>query len=142
MGRIFEYPVQILEKHLDCFGHVNNAVYLMLYEEARWDFITKGGFGLKEVEEYQKGPVILELNLKFKRELCNRREILIQSEFKGMKNKLVMEWEQRMIEKESKKLNSSMNLFLGFMDLKKRKLIGPTSKWLQALGQIHTKGKE
>ena len=37
---IYEYEKTILEQHLDTFGHVNNAAYLVLYEEARWDFIT------------------------------------------------------------------------------------------------------
>ena len=32
---IYEYDKTILEQHLDTFGHVNNAVYLSLYEEAR-----------------------------------------------------------------------------------------------------------
>ena len=49
MALIFRYPLTILEKHLDSFGHVNNATYLHLYEEARWDFITKRGFGLARV---------------------------------------------------------------------------------------------
>jgi len=30
---IYEYQKEILEQHLDTFGHVNNAVYLSLYEE-------------------------------------------------------------------------------------------------------------
>jgi len=47
----FEYEVQIKEMHLDSFGHVNNAAYVMLYEEARWDFITRNGFGLDYVLE-------------------------------------------------------------------------------------------
>ncbi len=42
------YDVLILESHLDTFGHVNNAAYLTLFEESRWDFITKNGYGLKE----------------------------------------------------------------------------------------------
>ena len=36
----FIYHTQIKEKDLDTLGHVNNAKYLELFEEARWDFIT------------------------------------------------------------------------------------------------------
>ena len=50
---IFEYQVLIQEVHLDSFGHVNNAAYVMLYEEARWDFITKQGFGLDYIQKHQ-----------------------------------------------------------------------------------------
>ena len=40
-----EYPMTILEHHLDTFGHVNNAMYLQLFETARWQWITDGGDG-------------------------------------------------------------------------------------------------
>ena len=63
MSKKFEYQTQIIESHLDSFEHVNNAVYLELYEEARWDFITTGGFGLSRIKEEGIGPVILDLQV-------------------------------------------------------------------------------
>ncbi len=48
--KTFVYDTQIKEHHLDSFGHVNNATYLSLYEEARWESITENGYGLKEVQ--------------------------------------------------------------------------------------------
>ncbi len=36
IGEAHEYHLLILEKHLDTFGHVNNASYLEILEEARW----------------------------------------------------------------------------------------------------------
>ena len=35
--KVFTYPLLIKETYLDTFGHVNNATYLTLFEEARWD---------------------------------------------------------------------------------------------------------
>ena len=46
---IFSYPLIIKEMDLDTFGHVNNARYLTLFEDARWDLITKNGYGLKKI---------------------------------------------------------------------------------------------
>ena len=34
MSEIFYYRTQVRERHLDSFGHMNNACYLELYEEA------------------------------------------------------------------------------------------------------------
>ncbi len=130
----FEYPVTILEKHLDTFGHVNNAIYLSLYEEARWDFITKGGFGLNEIQEKKVGPVVLELNIKFTSELKNREDIIIKSKNLGMKNSLVMDMEQSMIKADGT-VASTMIISFGLFDLKKRKLIPPTSEWKRAIGE-------
>lgn len=61
----------ILEGHLDTFGHVNNASYLEILEEARWDLITRNGYGLDAVRRLGIGPVVLEAHLRFVRELHN-----------------------------------------------------------------------
>lgn len=130
----YEYDLTILEQHLDTFGHVNNAVYLTLYEEARWDFITKNGLGLKQIIESQVGPVLLDLNLTFKSELNNREKIKIISVARPeMRNKYVMLLDQKII-KESGKVASTLTISVGLMDLKERKLIAPTPAWLKALG--------
>lgn len=129
----FEYKFKVLEAHLDTFGHVNNATYLQLFEESRWDFITNNGYGLKEVMEKKIGPVILELNLKFKRELKNREVITVHSESGPMENKLVMTMHQEM-KKEDGTVAAILDLKVGLMDLSKRKLIPPTDEWLHCVG--------
>ena len=133
MATEFQYPLTILEKHLDTFGHVNNASYLELYEEARWGFITENGFGLDKIMSEKKGPVVLDLNLTFKRELKNRQKVVIKSQFKEMKNKLVGVMIQS-IHNEEGKIASTLELSVGFMDLKQRKLTEPTEEWFKAIG--------
>jgi YbgC/YbaW family acyl-CoA thioester hydrolase len=131
---VYEYEKEILEQHLDTFGHVNNAVYLSLYEEARWDFITKNGLGLKQILESKVGPVLLDLNLTFKSELSNREKIKIISQARSeLRNKYVMVLDQKMI-KENGKIASTLTLSVGLMDLNLRNLIAPTREWLSALG--------
>lgn len=130
----FEYRFQVLERHLDTFGHVNNATYLELFEEARWDFITKNGWGLKEVIERQMGPVLLELNLKFKREITNREWITVKSVACEMKNSIAMVMKQEMV-KDNGDVATTLEITVGLMDLKRRKLIPPTDEWLKACGQ-------
>ncbi len=131
---IYEYEIYILEHHLDTFGHVNNAVYLEMYEEARWDFITKNNLGLKEILKTQVGPVLLDLQLTFKAELKLREKIRIVSQAKTeMRNKYVMQLEQKMF-KEDGKLASLITLSVGMMDLNARKLIAPSEEWRKALG--------
>jgi YbgC/YbaW family acyl-CoA thioester hydrolase len=130
----YEYELTILEHHLDTFGHVNNAVYLTLYEEARWDFITKNGLGINQILESKIGPVLLDLNLTFKSELNNREKITIVSQARSeMRNKFVMLLDQKIL-KENGKVASTITLSVGLMDLNLRKLIAPTEEWLKALG--------
>ena len=133
MNKIFEYKFQVLEKHLDTFGHVNNATYLELYEEARWDFITKNGYGLDKVQQNKVGPVILDIHLSFKKELKNRENVLVKSQTLDYINSLVMSLKQEMY-KEGGELANTLVMHVGLFDLENRKLIKPTPKWLSAIG--------
>ncbi len=130
---IFEYEVLIREMHLDSFGHVNNAAYVMLYEEARWDFITKNGFGLDYVIEHQVGPVILDLKVRFKRELKNRETIKITSRTVEIVSPKIMVLEQLMLKSDGK-VASEASFTVGFFDMKARKLIDASPEWLKAVG--------
>jgi acyl-CoA thioester hydrolase len=131
---IYEYNLKILEHHLDTFGHVNNATYLALYEEARWDLLNTNNSGIDVIMKKRIGPVILDLHLTFKAELINREEIKIVSVARTkMKNQLVMVLDQKML-KSNGKTASTLELSVGLMDLEKRKLITPTPEWLKALG--------
>lgn len=126
------YPLMIRESHIDTFGHVNNASYLQMMEEARWQMITEGGYGLDKVRETQQGPVILEVNLKFLHELQLREKINIQTElieYRGKIGKL-----RQTVVKENNQLAADATFVFGLFDLKIRKLIDPTAAWKLAVG--------
>lgn len=125
------YELVIKEHHLDTFGHVNNAIYLQLFEEARWEFITARGYGLKEVMKFKKGPVILEANIKFLKELKLRETIKITFEAPATKSKII-QIKQQMI-KSNGDVSSELLVTVGFFDLAERKLIAPTEEWLKVL---------
>lgn len=130
--KVFTYKTQIKEYHLDTFGHVNNAVYLNLYEEARWDFITGENYGLDFVLKEKIGPVILEVNVKYKKELKNREWITIESQSEWVRGKLMSL--KQIIKKEDGSIASDASFLVGLMDMKERKMINPTDNWLKAIG--------
>lgn len=137
MNEVFEYKTKIIESHLDSFGHVNNANYLKLFEEARWDFITQRGHGLDYVLAKKVGPVILDLNLRFKHELKNRDDITIVSQVSEIKSSKIYVIEQKMMRADGK-LAAIAQFTAGFFDLNERKLITPEPSWLTALGITNT----
>ncbi len=126
------YHLKILEQHLDSYGHVNNATYLTLLEEARWDFITRGGYGYERVHQLKQGPVVLEAHLTFKKELRLREEITIESQVLDYIGKVGTL--RQVIYNSSGDVCSDALFKFGFFDLKLRKLVNPTPEWLQALG--------
>lgn len=130
-GKTFYYPLIIKENHLDTFGHVNNATYLSLFEEARWDLITKNGYGLKKIQETGIGPTILEIKLVFIKELRLREEIVIETQLVSYEKK-IGQLSQKMIREGV--VCCEAELTIGLFDLSTRKLILPTPEWLHAVG--------
>jgi acyl-CoA thioester hydrolase len=130
-SKVFHYHLLIKEQHLDTFGHVNNATYLTLFEEARWDLITQNGYGLQKIIESGIGPTILEINLKFTKELRLRDEIIIDTQLLYY-NKKVGKLVQHMTRKGETCCTGEFTISL--FDLGKRKLILPTPEWLHAIG--------
>lgn len=129
---VFEQTILIREEHLDTFGHVNNARYLELFEQARWDLITENGFGLEQVKASGTGPVILEVTLKFMREVGNRQTMRIVSTLDSYEGK-IGRMTQTLIDDQGRVCCEGKFVF-GQWDTKTRKLIEPTPEWRRALG--------
>lgn len=129
---VFDYPILIKENHLDTFGHMNNATYLQIFEEARWQLITERGFGLDKVMKTKQGPVILSVEMQFRREMTNRENGLIRTWAESYKGK-IGKVKQVLLNQKGEEACVAVFTF-GFFDLKARKLIEPTSEWLYAIG--------
>lgn len=129
---ISDYKLLIRESHLDSYGHVNNATYLTLFEEARWDIITARGYGYEKVHQTGQGPVILEINIKFLKELKLRETVTITLEVNSYEGKIAT-LSQKMI-KANGDVACELKMTMGFFDLKARKLILPTPEWKHAVG--------
>lgn len=127
----FEYSVLIKETYLDTFGHMNNATYLTLFEEARWDLITQRGFGLHKIKESGTGPTVLEISIKYLKELYLRDQIIIKTKMLSYEGK-IGRLQQEMWRGET--LCCQAEFVFGLFSLKERKLIHPTPEWLQAVG--------
>ncbi len=132
LGTSHDYELLIQEQHLDTFGHVNNAAYLQILEQARWDLVTRNGYGLDEVHRRQVGPTILEIQLRFRRELRNRQRVTIRSWVESYSGR-VGSFVQHILD-EAGTLCCEAVFTVGLFDLRARKLIPPTPEWLAALG--------
>jgi YbgC/YbaW family acyl-CoA thioester hydrolase len=129
------YELIIKEHHLDTFGHVNNATYLQLFEEARWELITERGFGMAEIMKRRQGPVVLEIQIQFIKELKLREKIKINFETIDHKGK-IGHFKQQMINAKGD-ISCEATFTVGFFDLNARKLIEPTEEWKKAVGIMY-----
>jgi acyl-CoA thioester hydrolase len=130
---LHEKTIMISEAHLDSFGHMNNARYLELFEEARWDLITERGFGIDVIRETQKGPIILEVSVKFMRELNAREMVVIRSDLLSYERK-IGKLRQQMVKGDGTVACEAIFVF-GLFDMQSRRLIEPTGPWAHAVGR-------
>jgi YbgC/YbaW family acyl-CoA thioester hydrolase len=129
---VHEKTVLVSETHLDFYGHLNNARYHELFEQARWDLITSRGFGVDTIRRTNTGPVMLEVNIKFMRELAPREPIVIRSSLLSYEGK-VGKIQQQMLKADGTVACEAVYSF-GLFDLARRKLVEPTPAWAYAVG--------
>jgi len=131
-GRTFTYETVVRESQLDSFGHLNHARYLEIFEDARWDLITANGYGLDKVRDTRQGPTILQVQVRYRRELLARQRIRVETQCLGYERK-VARIEQRILD-ERGEVCCSAEILIGLLDLQARKLILPTEDWKHAIG--------
>lgn len=132
MANMGVYKMLIRETHLDTYGHVNNAIYLTMFEEARWETITLRGYGFEKVHQSGHGPVVLEVNLKFLKELRLREEIMITTELVDYPGK-IGHLKQQIVKADGTIACEALFTF-GLFDMNARKMIEPTPEWKKAIG--------
>lgn len=132
MAAVHDKTITISESHLDSFGHLNNARYLELFEQARWDLITERGFGIEVIRRTGTGPTILEVTVKFLRELAPRETVVIRTELVSYERK-VGKIRQQMLKGDGTVACEAIFTF-GLFDVERRKLIDPTPEWAFAVG--------
>lgn len=128
---VFLYPLIIREMHLDFMGHVNNAAYFTILEEARWELMTQNNFGVEKIKQIGLGPVILDASIQYLKELKVRDEIVIQTQFLSYEKK-VGKIKQVILRNDIECCIA--NFTFGLFSLKDRKLVLPTPEWIKALG--------
>ncbi len=127
-----QYQMTILERHLDILGHVNNAIYLSLLEEARWDMIKEHNFTLDTMRAVGIGPVVLEIQIKFIKELVLGQKIMIETVTLNARSRIAT-IEQKILN-EKNEVCTEACLKIGIFDLKTRKLVPSNHSWEIALG--------
>jgi len=81
---MFVYRLTVRGYELDSYDHVNNAVYLNYYEQARWEIMRETGL----LEKLQHQKILLvgtEINIRYSKEARLFDDIRIESdvEFSG-----------------------------------------------------------
>lgn len=130
----YTYSTVILERYLDLYGHMNNAVYMELFEDARWDMHTRSGFGYSRVRETGQGVIILEANIKYRKEIRLRETVQIETQVLEYR-KVIGRIQQTLLNEAG--LEAALAEFrFALFDLKARKMIAASDQWLRSMGGV------
>ncbi|WP_429843108.1 acyl-CoA thioesterase [Brevibacillus sp. FIR094] len=69
------YNLTVRSTDIDVIGHVNNAKYLEYMEWARFEWIWEQGFTLDELRRRAIMPVVVNININYRKELKMREEV-------------------------------------------------------------------
>lgn len=69
------YHLTVRSTDIDVIGHVNNAKYLEYMEWARFEWIWEQGFTLDELRRQAIMPVVVNININYRKELKMREEV-------------------------------------------------------------------
>jgi thioesterase-3 len=119
---MFETRFRVRSTQVDQLGHLNNAAFLEIFEWARWEWAEEGGSAFHDMmEERGLGPVIVHIDVGFRREVRFHERLRIQTWLvccEGRKGVIL----QRMI-REDGELASEARFTFVTIDMAKRKVV-------------------
>ncbi|MFF2550552.1 acyl-CoA thioesterase [Nocardia sp. NPDC058058] len=129
----FSVPVTVRGYELDINGHLNQAVYLQYAEHARWEMLRAAGTPGEKLVAAGIGPVVLENNIKYFRELHLGDEVTVSCEFEWQGGKVFTM--RQLIRKLDGTVSAELTVIAGIMDLKARKLVSDPGAALRGLAE-------
>ena len=111
----FSTDIKIRGFHIDVFGHMNNARYLELMEEARWQYIDATNFQ-DYLTKNNWGFAVVNINISYKRPAHNGDVLTFTQTIKRMGNSS-MTIDQVMTKKSTGELVASAEVTFVVLDL-------------------------
>lgn len=132
MSEPFKTRIKVRHYELDTLGHVNHAVYHSYAEVARIELMEQAGLLAGGMHEDNLAAVLLESNIKFRREL--RLGDIVEVSCAGEFGDGKVFWMNSNIHKVDGTLSAEITCTLGLMDLDKRKLVADPRGRMQLAG--------
>lgn len=128
---VFSVPITVRGYELDTQGHLNQAVYVQYSEHARWELLRAAGIQQNELVAGGIGPVALEVNVKYLRELRGGDQVDVTCEFSWGEGKVFQL--KQYITKADGTVAAEIVVVGGIMDLRERRLVSNPAERLRAL---------
>jgi acyl-CoA thioester hydrolase len=128
---VFSVPITVRGYELDTQGHLNQAVYLQYSEHARWEILRAAGIPQEKLLASGVGPVALEVNIKYLRELRGGDQVDVTCEFEWTGGK-TFRFRQQIVKADGT-VAAEIAAVGGILDLTARRLVADPAARLAAL---------
>ncbi len=129
----FSVPVAVRGYELDVNGHLNWANYLHYAEHARWECLRAAGLTYPVLDGAGLGPVNLEANVRFLRELRDGEEITVSCEFQWGNSKTFRVRQEFTRDGGHGELAAEVTTVSGVIDQQTRRLVPDPAGRLRSL---------
>lgn len=131
MSDPFSVRVKVRGYELDTQGHLNQAEYLHYAEHARWEYLAAAGISQDALIATGFGPVVLDVAVRFRRELRGGDEVDVTCAFvfDGGKTFRILQDFRR----PDGRVAASLSSTCGLLDLTERRLADDPAKHFRAL---------
>jgi acyl-CoA thioester hydrolase len=131
MSGEFSVRIKVRGYELDTQGHLNWAEYLHYAEHARWECLAAAGITQNDLIATGFGPVVLDLQVRFKHELRGGDEVDVTCAF-NFNSSRTYDIKQE-LRRSDGKVCASLTSMCGLLDLRERKLISAPGKHFLSL---------
>ncbi|MEV1024736.1 thioesterase family protein [Streptomyces sp. NPDC050264] len=121
MSEPFSVRVEVRGYETDSQGHLNQAVYLQYAEHARWSILRHGGIEQSKLLGHGVGPVALETNIRYLRELRAGDLVDVDCVFEWGEGKTFRI--RQTVKKSDGTVSAEVASVGGLLDLTERKLV-------------------
>ena len=132
MSEAFQVRIKIRGYELDTQGHLNWAEYFHYAEHARWELLAAAGIGQNALLATGIGPIVLDTQIRFKRELRGGDEVDVSCAFSWGGGRVTYQIIQVFTRADGAPA-AALTSKAAFLDLAERKLISDPGKHLRAL---------
>ncbi|MFJ4715479.1 acyl-CoA thioesterase [Streptomyces sp. NPDC088785] len=129
----FSVRVEVRGYETDVQGHLNQAVYLQYAEHARWALLRHTGIDQSDLLARRVGPVVLETNIRYLRELRAGDTVDVECVFEWGEGKTFRV--RQAIRKTDGTLSAEITAVGGVLDLERRKLLADPRKAFEELAK-------
>ncbi|MHC3474243.1 acyl-CoA thioesterase [Streptomyces sp. 7R007] len=131
MSEPFSVPVTVRGYETDMTGNLNQSVYVNYAEHARWSLLQAAGITQAALIGRGVGPVVLEITVRYQRELRAGDEVEVTCAFDWVGGKTFRT--EQTIRKADGTVAAEITAVGGLLDLNERRLVTNPQKIFQEL---------